>query len=56
MRVFGLSSLEDLPQTELSPTEAPTPEAMAVEEVGFTAGAASIPVAENSSTDEEKGE
>lgn len=36
LRVFGLRSLEDLPETELSPTSAPEPEAMAVEEVGFT--------------------
>lgn len=40
LRVFGLRSLEDLPKTELSPGEAPAPEAMAVEEVGFTAGLA----------------
>jgi len=36
LRVFGLRSLDDLPETELSPTSAPEPEAMAVEEVGFT--------------------
>jgi segregation and condensation protein B len=40
LRVFGLSSLEDLPETELSPTSEPSPEAMAVEEVGFTSGLA----------------
>ena len=40
LRVFGLRSLEDLPKTELSPSDAPAPEAMAVEEVGFTAGLA----------------
>lgn len=40
LRVFGLRSLEDLPQTELSPSDIPAPEAMAVEEVGFTAGLA----------------
>lgn len=40
LRVFGLRSLEDLPKTELSPSDAPSPEAMAVEEVGFTAGLA----------------
>ena len=42
LRVFGLSSLEDLPETELSPTAETTPEAMAVEEVGFTAGATAM--------------
>ncbi len=42
LRVFGLSSLEDLPETELSPTVEATPEALAVEEVGFTAGMAAI--------------
>lgn len=40
LRVFGLRSLEDLPKTELSPSDIPAPEAMAVEEVGFTAGLA----------------
>ena len=38
LRVFGLSSLDDLPETELSPTSEVTPEAMAVEEVGFSSG------------------
>lgn len=42
LRVFGLSSLDDLPETELSPTATPTPEAMAVEEVGFTAGVSAV--------------
>ena len=42
LRVFGLSSLDDLPETELSPTAENTPEAMAVEEVGFTAGIAAV--------------
>ncbi len=42
LRVFGLSSLDDLPETELSPTMEATPEAMAVEEVGFTAGMAAV--------------
>ena len=41
LRVFGLSSLDELPETELSPTTT-TPEAMAVEEVGFTAGIAAV--------------
>lgn len=39
LRVFGLSSLEDLPETELTPTAPAIPEAMAVEEVGFVGGA-----------------
>jgi segregation and condensation protein B len=42
LRVFGLRSLEDLPKTELSPSDTPAPEAMAVEEVGFTAGLAAV--------------
>lgn len=42
LRVFGLSSLEDLPETELSPTTETPLEAMAVEEVGFTAGVAAM--------------
>lgn len=42
LRVFGLRSLEDLPKTELSPSDAPAPEAMAVEEVGFTAGLTAV--------------
>ena len=40
LRVFGLNSLEDLPETELSPSAIPAPDAVAVEEVGFTAGLA----------------
>ena len=47
LRVFGLSSLDDLPETELSPSSEPSPEAMAVEEVGFTSGlAAAVPEGE----------
>lgn len=42
LRVFGLSSLEDLPETELTPAQETTPEALAVEEVGFTAGMAAM--------------
>lgn len=42
LRVFGLSSLDELPETELSPTTEPTPEAMAVEEIGFTAPMAAV--------------
>lgn len=49
LRVFGLSSLEDLPETELSPTSIPDPEAMAVEEVGFVSGLAQT--SEDSSED-----
>ena len=44
LRVFGLSSLDDLPETELTPTREATPEALAVEEVGFTAGMAAMTV------------
>ena len=54
LRVFGLSSLEDLPETELSPSDAAPPEAMAVEEVGFTAGLAAMPVSEPNNTEVEK--
>ena len=42
LRVFGLSSLDDLPETELTPTQEATPEALAVEEVGFTAGLSAV--------------
>lgn len=38
LRVFGLSSLDDLPETELTP--APAEEALAVEEVGFSSALA----------------
>ena len=38
LRVFGLNSLEDLPETELSPSAVPSPDAVAVEEVGFISG------------------
>lgn len=47
LRVFGLTSLEDLPETELSPSTEMPPEAMAVEEVGFTAGMAAMPASES---------
>ena len=40
LRVFGLNSLEDLPETELSPSAVPSPDAVAVEEVGFISGTA----------------
>lgn len=42
LRVFGLSSLDDLPETELTPAAENTPDALAVEEVGFTAGMAAM--------------
>jgi segregation and condensation protein B len=54
LRVFGLSSLDDLPETELSPTAETTPEAMAVEEVGFTAGMSAIAEAVEESADAEQ--
>ena len=38
LRVFGLSSLDELPETELTP--APAEEALAVEEVGFSSALA----------------
>lgn len=47
LRVFGLSSLDDLPETELTP--APAEEALAVEEVGFSSALA---VAESSENEE----
>ncbi len=53
LRVFGLNSLADLPETELSPSPEVDPEAMAVEEVGFTSGM--IAVAEASATDSDEG-
>ncbi len=49
LRVFGLSSLEELPETELTPTS--SPETLAVEEVGFSSALSLItdtpPVDEN---------
>lgn len=52
LRVFGLSSLEDLPETELSPTAEASPEAMAVEEVGFTTGISALqPAADNTANE-----
>lgn len=38
LRVFGLSSLDELPETELTP--APASEALAIEEVGFSSALA----------------
>lgn len=40
LRVFGLSSLDELPETELSPTPQVTEAAMSVEEVGFSSALA----------------
>jgi hypothetical protein len=51
LRVFGLSSLDELPETELSPTPQVTEEALAVEEVGFSSALASTP-ALNETADE----
>lgn len=45
LRVFGLSSLDDLPETEFTP--APAEEALAVEEVGFSSALAVAQAAEN---------
>ena len=53
LRVFGLSSLDDLPETELSPSDVPAPEAMAVEEVGFISGLAQSADAEHAIKDNE---
>ena len=55
LRVFGLSSLEDLPETELSPSAVPSPDAMAVEEVGFTAGLAAASEAAQEANGENTG-
>ena len=53
LRVFGLSSLEDLPETELSPT-AIDEKSLAVEEVGFVDGTAEeSELTENTATDGE---
>lgn len=58
LRVFGLSSLDELPETELTPTTADA-EALAVEEVGFSSALASMAdpekqdKAEDSSNDEQ---
>lgn len=52
LRVFGLNCLEDLPETELSPSAIPAPDAVAVEEVGFTAGLAQAAPVESDKTEE----
>ena len=36
LRVFGLSSLDELPETELTPISPANEQALAVEEVGFS--------------------
>lgn len=56
LRVFGLSSLEDLPETELSPSAVPDPEAMAVEEVGFVSGMAQLAPTEDAEITEQSDE
>ena len=45
LRVFGLSSLDDLPETELTP--APAEEALAIEEVGFSSALAVAQATDN---------
>ena len=45
LRVFGLSSLDELPETELSPT-AVDEKSLAVEEVGFVGGSTDVTSAE----------
>ena len=45
LRVFGLSSLDELPETELSPTAQVTESALAVEEVGFSSALSDTPIA-----------
>lgn len=51
LRVFGLSSLDDLPETELTP--APAEDALAVEEVGFSSALASVSPAETQTVGED---
>ena len=51
LRVFGLSSLDDLPETELTP--APAEEALAVEEVGFSSALAITQTTENAEDTEQ---
>lgn len=43
LRVFGLSSLDELPETELTPTSPVTEEALSVEEVGFSSALGAYP-------------
>ena len=51
LRVFGLSTLDDLPETEL--TAPPAEEALAVEEVGFSSALASVSHTESQTVDED---
>ena len=51
LRVFGLSSLDDLPETEFTP--APAEEALAVEEVGFSSALAVAQTVAQASEDTE---
>ena len=53
LRVFGLSSLDDLPETELTP--APAEEALAVEEVGFSSALAVMTEADQATVTDEEG-
>ena len=53
LRVFGLSSLDDLPETELTP--APAEEALAVEEVGFSSALAVMTEADQAADTDEEG-
>ena len=46
LRVFGLSSLDELPETELTPA-VPVDEALAVEEVGFSSALSASPTDNN---------
>ena len=50
LRVFGLSSLDELPETELSPTAQVTEAALAVEEVGFSSALSDTPAANAAAT------
>jgi hypothetical protein len=50
LRVFGLSSLDDLPETELTP--APAEEALAVEEVGFSSALSVAQINEKADSEE----
>ena len=50
LRVFGLSSLDELPETELSPTAQVTEAALAVEEVGFSSALSDTPAANATAT------
>ncbi len=51
LRVFGLSSLDELPETELTPA-APAEEALTVEEVGFSSALAVAQINEKADSEE----